>query len=55
LSITDGVYGILTEIEGREQITQLGKKLPSSYPRDIESLALLLKNALEFVENNHTN
>jgi hypothetical protein len=47
LSITDGVYGVLSEIDIREQIIGLGKRIFSDETSNIEELISLNKQILE--------
>jgi integrase len=43
LSITDGVYGILSERDVREEIVSLGKKVESGEYGDLAALGLLME------------
>jgi hypothetical protein len=47
LSITDGVYGILSETDVRHQITTLGKMLSSEGGGEVETLNALLIEAIK--------
>lgn len=53
LSITDGVYGILSDSDIREQISALGQKTPFSDIKDIGLLNPLLKQMIEKAEENN--
>jgi hypothetical protein len=50
ISITDGVYGILSDNDVRGQITGLGLKVISSESNDIEELKALTKQLIEKLE-----
>ena len=43
LSVTDGVYGILSGMDVKGEIAELGKKIQSSKFDDVEELKLLIK------------
>ena len=45
LSITDGLYGILSDLDIREQITMLGKNVAGS--RNKKDLVVILEQLLE--------
>jgi len=47
ISITDGVYGILSDNDVREQIVGHGKQITSSETKDIEVLKIMTKQLLE--------
>jgi hypothetical protein len=47
LSITDGVYGILSETDVREQISTLGKMADFEYKHNFEELLFITKQLLE--------
>jgi len=51
ISTTDGIYGILSETDIREQISSLGKIANSSKEDRLEELANLAKSILETIEN----
>ncbi|MFH1524242.1 MAG: hypothetical protein ABIF04_04695 [Chloroflexota bacterium] len=47
LSITDGVYGILSDNDVRGQIAGLGYQITKSETRDIEEIKVMTKQLLE--------
>jgi len=47
ISITDGVYGILSDNDIKGQITALGQEVDSNGKRDFEELKLITKQLLE--------
>ena len=47
ISITDGVYGILSDNDVRGQIAALGQKITSSETHDLDELKLMTKQILE--------
>ena len=51
LSITDGVYGILSEKDVKEKIVSLGREILSDNKIDYELLTRLLKNALKQLDD----
>ena len=51
LSITDGVYRILSEVDVRDQIKELGKSIVQSEPQDTEELIFLAKRLLKKLED----
>jgi integrase len=50
LSITDGVYGILSENDIKGQIAALCQQIPPNGSKDMEELTTLIKQVLERVE-----
>ena len=51
LSITDGVYGILSQMDVREQISVLGKTVDIENKVDFEELLSITKKLLEKLNN----
>jgi site-specific recombinase XerC len=54
LNITDGVYGILSEIDLKTQISSLVKAVPMMANKDDIQLNGLLKQMLDRLENRQT-
>lgn len=52
LSITDGVYGILSDSDVREQICTLGQQISLSEIKDLDLLVPLLKQLLKKADVN---
>jgi len=43
LSTTDGVYGILSEMDVKEQISELGRKIAQGSNQELSALILIVK------------
>jgi len=51
LSVTDGVYGILSKTDIRKEITELGKQLSVNEATDVEELNTLLMQVIKRLES----
>ena len=52
LSITDGVYGVLSENDIKEQITSLGQNLASDVSQDMNYFIPVLEQFIKTLKNN---
>jgi hypothetical protein len=52
LSVTDGVYGVLSENDLKEQIATLGKMSNSGGNQDLNTLITILEQALTTLKTN---
>ena len=52
ISITDGVYGILSDNDVKGQISMLGQSMVSKGERDIEELKIMARKLLDKLDSN---
>ena len=51
LSVTDGVYGILSEGDVKREIITIGEKIVTSENRSMDAMILLLESILSQLKN----
>jgi len=55
ISITDGVYGVLSSMDVKGEITELGKKIISNESGEVGELKSLVKLLLHRLEESNIN